>query len=105
FEGAPGVRSYPHLVQGEGFFLAMLRKPGTWTALTPDVPSPSPRAPWADWLCPTEEDVHATELDGVVHVVDAGWRSLMRKVDAVLRVVSPGLSARATYFTPCPRWP
>jgi 16S rRNA C967 or C1407 C5-methylase (RsmB/RsmF family)/NOL1/NOP2/fmu family ribosome biogenesis protein len=105
FEGAPGVRSYPHLVQGEGFFLAMLRKPGTWTALTPDVPSPSPRAPWADWLCPTEEDVHATELDGVVHVVDAGWRSLMRKVDAVLRVVSPGIPVaerKSDVFHPLP---
>ena len=28
-DGAVGTRSYPHRVRGEGFFIAVLRKPGT----------------------------------------------------------------------------
>jgi 16S rRNA C967 or C1407 C5-methylase (RsmB/RsmF family)/NOL1/NOP2/fmu family ribosome biogenesis protein len=91
FPDAPGIRCYPHLLSGEGFYLAMLKKPGNWSAQAPDAHSPLPGEPWVEWLCPAQEGVHATEQDGVVHVVDAGWRSLTRKLEAVLRMVSPGI--------------
>ncbi|MEZ4758000.1 MAG: hypothetical protein R2817_14325 [Flavobacteriales bacterium] len=89
--GGAGLRCYPHRMPGEGFFLAVLRKPGERSG-TPAAEAPRRgETPWSTWLRPAPGGHHATEQDGTVHVVDGTWRALLRKVDAVLRVVSPGI--------------
>lgn len=88
---APGLRCYPHLLRGEGFFLAMLRKPDEWQVQRPATALEHRNGPWNSWLKPEMEAQHATEVDGVVHVLDDGWRLFLREVDSLMRVVSPGI--------------
>jgi 16S rRNA C967 or C1407 C5-methylase (RsmB/RsmF family) len=95
YEGAPGVRCYPHRMRGEGFYLAMVRKPGEWHEQHASNPIEGGTAAWMDWLRPTPNGHHGTEEEGVVHVVDGGWRDLLRRVDTALRVVSPGIPVAA----------
>jgi len=96
YEGAPGLRCYPHRLRGEGFYLAMVRKPGAWHEQGTSRRGLEANEGWRDWLRPTPNGHHGTVSEGIVHVVDGGWSDLVRKVDTALRVVSPGIPVAAS---------
>jgi 16S rRNA C967 or C1407 C5-methylase (RsmB/RsmF family)/NOL1/NOP2/fmu family ribosome biogenesis protein len=88
-EGITGYRAYPHRVAGEGFFLAMVKKPG-------ELPERSVR-PLAD-KSPLElpalikgVPLHHTERNGVQHVVGERWGREVQELGHSLRTLAPGI--------------
>lgn len=87
--GREGYRCYPHRVRGEGFFIGMVRKPGTLgggvSLEEPRIDLPEVRA-WslqgARW--------HLREQNDVLHAVDVRWASVLDTLCAALRCVAPG---------------
>lgn len=90
----PGLRCYPHRLEGEGFFLAALRKPGG-----PREEAAGARAP-AHAGSGLPEDVRgwvhrhetwaAVEKEGVLHVLSRPWAPLVEALAATVPVTSPG---------------
>lgn len=89
WKGALGYRCYPHRVRGEGFFLAVVRKPGE---PRPRRENPVLGGRWSDinWLAPTS---HATlaETGGILYAAPDAWRTSMATLCAALAVKSPGV--------------
>lgn len=72
-----GHRCYPHRVQGEGFFLAVLRKPGT-PHVVRHLPGPSTLPPEvAPWLDPVGA-WGTTEHEGVLYAVPGRWQATVQ---------------------------
>jgi 16S rRNA C967 or C1407 C5-methylase (RsmB/RsmF family)/NOL1/NOP2/fmu family ribosome biogenesis protein len=88
--GVPGHRCYPHRVQGEGFFIAVLRKPGTRTPRTGSPPPAAPPAPVGDWFA-APEAITLTEKDDIQYAVPARWAHTLRPLLAKLRADAPGI--------------
>lgn len=86
-----GYRCYPHKVQGEGFFIAVLRKPG---ARSPQALSEGNEeqglAPLATWL-KNGSAMRSIEKEGVQHALHARWSPLMRSLSAHVHVSAPGV--------------
>lgn len=84
-----GYRCYPHRVRGEGFFLALLRKPGT-----PQVhehqrtQQAGTRRP--SWIR-SDAAVRLIESQDVLFAQPAAWSKDMNRIASVLRVTSPGV--------------
>lgn len=89
----PGLRCYPHLLRGEGFFMALLRKPGdadpgerrirpSGSANAPDV-----RTEWLD----TQEDLSWIEHEETLHVVGTRHAPLVDTLNALTTAISPGI--------------
>lgn len=89
--GITGLRCYPHRMNGEGFFIAMLRKEG----------GPMPRSaarPYANeapseatrWL---RGDVlwNTIEQNAILFAVQQHWAADIRELSIGLRVLSPGI--------------
>jgi 16S rRNA C967 or C1407 C5-methylase (RsmB/RsmF family) len=68
-----GLVAYPHRVQGEGFFIAALRKPGTASVPTEHVSG------WQE-----------LEHDGVVHRIPAQWADTVGCIARNVRTLSAG---------------
>ena len=88
--GVDGLRCYPHRVRGEGFFIAMVRKPGERdlqrTVHTVDTRSTNT---CAEWLRPSR--IWTTlEQNDQLFAVDAIWANRLKALSADLRVLSPG---------------
>lgn len=89
-----GLRCYPHRVRGEGFFIALVRKPeagdGSMPGLAPATSNPPIPAHVGDWLR-TDRDQHVTERDDVLYAVDPCWASFVHELAIALRVCAPGI--------------
>ena len=90
-EGVDALRCYPHRMCGEGFFIAVVRKGGD----RPERPKePVSRqfeeAPELNWLSP-RCDWHAVEHNDVLHAVESGWISTVKRIQMSLPVLSPGI--------------
>ncbi len=85
-----GYRCYPHRVTGEGFFITLLRKPGTLQDHQHDeqlAQMPTEVAPWlrdSDAFAPREQH-------GMLYASPARWASTMTLLCQTLRVLSPGI--------------
>lgn len=86
--GALGYRCYPHRVRGEGFFINVLRKPGS----LPDRGKPARtgeplRMPWL------KEELEFTAMDhqGTLHALPSRWQRTAERLRGPLRIVAPGL--------------
>ncbi|MFN6178862.1 MAG: methyltransferase RsmF C-terminal domain-like protein [Flavobacteriales bacterium] len=84
--GIIGHRCYPHRVNGEGFFVAAVRKPGTWSAQvlgntihTPALPGVRSHMPQLTML---HQDVTCT--------IDACWSGTVQRLLNALHILSPG---------------
>ncbi len=92
-QGIHALRCYPHLLLGDGFFLAALRKPGTWEPQPQarHVPTRgSPAECWTSWMhgsC----DPAWFDHQGVWHIVDARHAATMEALHTRLRVHAPGI--------------
>lgn len=72
-QGEHGLRCYPHTTKGEGFFLAVLRKPGVRRPMTQDRTDTAPMD---------------LELRGTVYEIPADWRSTVMAADGALRLTA-----------------
>ncbi|MCB0770534.1 MAG: hypothetical protein KDC00_09025 [Flavobacteriales bacterium] len=89
--GINAVRSYPHLTRGEGFFIAVLRKPGEAAErLRSKHTEPQEHAQVLTWLG-REEHWVLTERDGVLYATDAQWGPTLTTLTNALRILSPGV--------------
>lgn len=90
--GAPGLgwRCYPHLIQGEGFYLSALRKPGPWTPHDASIPARRSSSPWSEHLVDPNGS-HLTEHKTILHAVDVRWQRSLDALMAAVPVVSPGI--------------
>lgn len=106
--GDTAWRAYPHRVQGEGFFIAAVRKPGeaipgrpgrgTARAHLPDV--------CRAWSLMGHEQ-HGTEHDGTWYTVHASHANELGKLQATVNVVAPGIPiavAKGASYKPHPAW-
>lgn len=90
-----GLRCYPHRVRGEGFFIAVLRKPVAPAGKEPYRLGNEHRAaltenPIMNWL--NRPDRHALiEQDEVQHAISTRWAGLADALTATVRVIAPGV--------------
>lgn len=84
-----GHRCYPHRLQGEGFFIAVLKRPGAAPARPRNERTPEAHA-GTTWLREADR-FHTREAHGVVYAVPRGWATAVDHVCAHLRVIAPGL--------------
>lgn len=75
--GDHGVRFYPHRVEGEGFFLSMLRKQGDRL----------------DRRDAEEGDFREIDEGGIMHLFPRQWSGTIDALRANVRVIAPGLPA------------
>ena len=85
-----GYRCYPHRVKGEGFFLALLHKPGARRTRSMDEPRPHLPEEIAAWL---REPALSTfcEKDGTMYALPVRWGTAVDGLSSHLRVKSPGI--------------
>lgn len=87
--GVDALRCYPHRMSGEGFFIALLRKPGHRTA------APTSRAAHetpegTSWLKPTRA-WRMIERNDERSAIDASWSGTIERIRSVLPVWSQGI--------------
>lgn len=85
-----GCRCYPHRVKGEGFFIALLRKPGERTAHAIAEPRKPVPQELAAWLREPETST-VNERDGTLYASPSLWSTTMDLLSAHLRLLSPGI--------------
>lgn len=91
-----GVRCYPHRVRGEGFFIALLHKPGRGPGEAIGRLGPHPGngtdqlpgevVPWVRGA----ETCAAIRREDVLYAVEARWEGRVRTLMAALRTTAPG---------------
>lgn len=87
--GGAGYRCYPHRLQGEGFFLAAVRKPGERSGRAPAgavAPLPAEVAGWCATPALFTTGVH----QGLHHVHQARWDAHVQALMRTVRVLAPG---------------
>lgn len=87
--GVDALRCYPHMVQGEGFFLAAVRKPGEW------IPQHRTTGEYSDdgptrWLRPTRS-WSTVEQGEALFATEPSWGAAVKALRATMRVLSPGV--------------
>lgn len=87
--GVDALRCYPHKVNGEGFFIAALNKPGEWTAHVQRESEGESDGP-VKWLRPTRSWA-TVEGDEELFATDASWSTAIKSIQASLNVISPGI--------------
>jgi 16S rRNA C967 or C1407 C5-methylase (RsmB/RsmF family) len=85
-----GYRCYPHRVKGEGFFIALLRKPGAFTPYSWVPRNGRTRAEVTAWLNQPEAWDIIEDRD-VLFASPAQWSGTMEKLLNTLRLTSPGI--------------
>jgi SAM-dependent methyltransferase len=81
-----GHRCYPHRVKGEGFFISVVRKPGTPVARSPLAQE---NAQPVEWLEPVEQFT-LWEQENVRYAQPVRWSAAIRSIADHLRIVAPG---------------
>lgn len=88
--GVIGHRCYPHRLRGEGFFIAVLRKPGVreehQRTLSPS-PWPGPVAGWID----APDGCTIMEQHDTLYAIPARWSSTVKRLAPLLRPDAPGI--------------
>ena len=89
-----GLRCYPHRVRGEGFFIALLRKPAAGHGINPVSVQPSHGSalptPVGDWLS-TDRDQQVAESDEALYALDACWAPFVDELTRAVHVCAPGI--------------
>ncbi|MBX2974332.1 MAG: RsmB/NOP family class I SAM-dependent RNA methyltransferase, partial [Flavobacteriales bacterium] len=87
-EGVDALRCYPHRVRGEGFFIALVQKPGELS------PAPATRDPGhtddAPWLRPTRA-WRTIEINEERYAIDESWSGVIERIRAALPTWSAGI--------------
>lgn len=85
-----GHRCYPHRSRGEGFFIALLHKPGQLNDHRDPGSSSEDGPPMRQWLRSPNAWIMA-EQDGILYASPARWSATIRRFMEDLNVVAPGL--------------
>lgn len=89
-QGVIGHRCYPHRVRGEGFFIAVLRKPGVRDEHSGTLAPAPPPHPVANWTA-APEGCATMEQQEVVYAVPSRWADTVNNLIPVLRPDAPGI--------------
>ena len=85
--GVIGHRCYPHRLRGEGFFLAVLRKPGELRQRSfQPANSTGVGLPWLA----TDQGLSTLEHNGLLHTVPERWLATVRRLMGTMAVLAPG---------------
>ncbi len=84
--GIIGHRCYPHRIKGEGFFVAAMRKAGTWSAR--EIGSIGNATPLHGVL--TEVEQHAIVHQETTYAMDARWAATVHQLLGGMHVLTPG---------------
>lgn len=85
-----GLRCYPHRARGEGFFIALLRKPGERAANTVTGPMHGAAPPLPVWL-KNAHQLAVHEMNGILHAAPGWWRDVITRLMDTLHVLAPGI--------------
>jgi 16S rRNA C967 or C1407 C5-methylase (RsmB/RsmF family)/NOL1/NOP2/fmu family ribosome biogenesis protein len=88
--GSIGRRCYPHRLQGEGFFIAVLRKPGEDRTIGATPGESAACAIPAHWLV-EPQGITTLESGGIHHLISRHWARLVRELMDTVRVLAPGI--------------
>lgn len=88
-DGLEGHRCHPHRVQGEGFFLCAVRKPGHRPERSIASGGPNGDAVVRAWS-ERPDRWHLTEHADTLFAVDKCWQGVLRELGTALRMVAPG---------------
>lgn len=83
----------PHKTRGEGFFLALLRKPGVYVPMPvrkASKPQKSADGPFRDWLCGAD-DFFFIERNGSIMAMPSGLSDFMTQASSELHTLSCGV--------------
>lgn len=84
-----GLRCWPHRVRGEGFFLALLHKPGAAVPQGGAAPPDALPHPADQWLHDPEA-FRPVERGHTLFAVGARWHSLVSRLARTVRCIAPG---------------
>lgn len=84
-----GHRCYPHRVRGEGFFMALLRKPGQLGARSLSGAAEEDGSEVREWLTGANS-ITLREHEQTLYASACAWSSLIDKLSANVKVLSPG---------------
>lgn len=85
-----GYRCYPHRVKGEGFFIALLRKPGERPGRAGDQQGTPLLAEIASWLSKPDAS-SIRDQEGTLYASPMQWAYTVDMLCRDLRVLSPGI--------------
>ena len=90
-----GQRCYPHRLRGEGFFIAVLRKPAATSGRDPFRPDnehriTAPTDPIMSWLRRPDRYL-LIEHDEAQHAISTRWAELAEALAATVRMIAPGI--------------
>lgn len=91
--GDLGLRCYPHRVRGEGFFIALLRKPQgdrDGNGLLPSTAPPAKALPIGAWLKDPLEQV-LVEKEGTMYAIGYQWAASLQEISGGMQPVAPGI--------------
>lgn len=91
--GIPSLRCYPHRVRGEGFFLALVQKPGPCSAGGSLPPTPRKKTIADDnltWLLRGEQ-MQVIEHHDAYFAAPLAWTGTMDRISRALKVRCPGI--------------
>lgn len=87
-DGGAGYRCYPHRVRGEGFFLALLRKPGSPIARRPTgLVRATGNLSWVK----AERPLDLAEQHDLLIARPAAWANELDRIAAAMRITMPGI--------------
>lgn len=86
-EGGWGYRSYPHRVRGEGFFVALLRKPGTPADRVRTSPPAAPERP--AWVR-ADAALRFIESQDTMYAQPVAWSKELDRIASAMRLTAPG---------------
>lgn len=89
-----GIRCYPHRVRGEGFFIAVAKKPAEAVHAQGDftmgMPVPNGSETVLKWLRQNGGDI-LLEHKSVLHAISRPWATLAAALAATVQVLAPGI--------------
>lgn len=86
-----GLRCYPHRLKGEGFFIAVLRKPGKPEPPVMVAHAATDLDPRMDAWLRAPEGMCSIPVDGTLHAISKSWGPLVDALMREVRVIAPGL--------------
>lgn len=90
-DGVDALRCYPHRVRGEGFFIALVQKPGTRVPTPPaSVLHVEHHAQPLGWLRPVRA-WHTLEQGDELFAADSDWIRILDQLKAALPILGPGV--------------
>ncbi len=87
-----GLRCYPHRLQGEGFFIAVVQKPADGATDGPGLRDETAMVPVeiAEWLRDAQH-LWGADLGGIFHTTHRRWSGVIKQLGRTVKIIAPGV--------------